>query len=523
MRGKRKLRSMRFETILLPALLAFATFVFHARPRFYNKYFGVDAWRHLLVVDYIRKNKRIPLTSGENQLFKGPFDYPPALLVVLSFFPRRFLEKYQGFVSPFIEIIHSLLLFAVCYYLTSNLLVSLLSQTIYALIPVMAMESSQLSPRGFGSLVFSSSILLMFFYSISPSWLLLGGAVLFTIILFFSHKMASQAMFFTTALLSLVERNFIYIGIFLLSGTLALLFSRDLYIRIVKGQIAVLKFFRKNVQFRYVHQIRGIRSNREREDLDFIGRAKATIGRFPLVALVASNPFVLIFLIAAITLANETVRSQFLTISLRAEIIPKFLWWIIIMYFLGIITAQLKPFQFLGEGTKYVVYSSFPLSVVLAIFTGFYAIQKTNYWFFVPLAITAFVCFVQVLWMQRNVVIKDSMRSLTTPLKKVIKYLRSADDEVRLAVFPLAASSIVSYFADCKVLSTDSAYVHGYDQDYADFDPFLKRPLHDYVGKYRINYILINENYVKLPELKIGSTTDIVLKEDDWCLVHVKG
>lgn len=513
---------MKFEIVLLPALFALITFLFQARPRFYNRYFGVDAWRHLLTVDYIRSHKRLPSDSGEHHLFKGPFDYPPALLLVLSLFPRDFLEKYQGFVSPLIEAMHSLLLFAVCYLLTANLVVALLAQVIHGLAPVMAMENSQLSARGFGSLVFSTSILLMFFYSLSPSWPLLGGAVLFTTILFFSHKMASQAMFFATVLLSLVERDPVYVGVFLLSAGLAVLVSRGLYIRILRGQIAILKFFRKNTKSRYAHQVRGVQNGRGGQDLDFTSRLKAAIGRFPLVALIASNPFVLIFAIAAVILSNNIVRSEFVAL-LTPGIIPKFMWWVIIMYVLGVITAQVRPFQFLGEGTKYVVYSLFPLSAVLAVFTWFYAVQKGNYWFFLPLLATAVACLVQVVWMQENIVIKDSMRSLTVPLIKVIDYLKTTDGEVRLAVFPVAASFIISYFADCKVLSTDSAYIHVHDQDFADFEPFLRRPLLDYVGKYRISHILVNEGYVNTAELKLGNGANVVLRQDDWCLLQVVG
>lgn len=497
---------------------AFFCFLVQSWPRFISRYFGVDVWRHLLAAEFIRKNKKLPVESLEAYLFKGKFDYPPLFLIFISLLPKETAEKFQGFISPFIEFLHSLLIFWTCFILTKNPAIAFGAQIIYALIPVVVMENSQLSARGFGSFVFSLSFVPMIFYSVYGADIFLWLAVFFTAALFMSHKMAAQAMCFTTALFSILDRNIAYLLIYLAAFALVWLMFPKLYKRIFMGQIAVLKFFQKNIRVRYAHQIKGS-TKKPQLNADFVNRIKGLIGRFPVAAVITSNPFIVMFVVMYITFVFNPNVSYLLPITY--QVFGKFLLWLVIMYIMGVLTAQVRLFQFLGEGTKYTLYAAFPLSIILAAFSSYCLDVLRDNRFFLSLIIFGLVSWALILFLQKKIILKDKVRSFTPGLVKMVNFLRSVKEDVRLAVFPLSTAEIISYFAGCKVLSTDSAYAHGYNEDYLNFNPVLRKPLKYFFDKYRINYVLINKNYVILNEMCLEDV-ELTREEEDFILLKYR-
>src|SRR3989338_5313940 len=106
--------------IFIGLVFSMFNFIFQIRPRLYNRYFGVDTWRNLSIADYIREHKKLPDYLPKYML-KGPFDYPPVICIISALLPKNFVEKYNGFISPFIDSVHNFFLFVFSYYLTGNI------------------------------------------------------------------------------------------------------------------------------------------------------------------------------------------------------------------------------------------------------------------------------------------------------------------------------------------------------------------------------------------------------------------
>ena len=512
--------------LLIGLIFSVINFLFQIRPRIYNRYFGVDTWRNLSIADYIRDHKRLP-DFLPKYMIRGPYDYPPFICILLALFPKKFIEDYQGFISPFIDSIHNFFVFIVSYLLTAgDIRISILVQLIHILTPSVVMENSSLTARGLGSFMFSLSFLSIIFYSVYNSFPLLIAAIFFTVILLFTQKMAVQTLFFLCIFFSLIEFNILYIGIFLISVLLAIIVSGGFYLRVLKGQLAVLKYFRIIINDRYAHQVRG--NTPVLQSRDFVSKVNSMIGRYPILALVSANPFMFIaFIIGIVSLFNPglgfgtvpDLRSE----ARRIGTVPlflftnKFILWIMTLYILGLATAQIKPLQFLGEGVKYLTYGVFPAAFIISL--SVFSCSNNLFSLFVILTMAG--CLLQILILQNNAIIKDSMRTVTPGLRNIMNYLQNTQGEVRLATMPFSLSDTVAYFTKCNILSSDSGYVLGNSKDYLDYYPVIKKPLDEIFEKYKINYLLINENYVKVEELPLREK-NVVLKEEQFYLLKTK-
>ena len=141
-------------------------YLIQTRPRFYNRFFGVDTWRNLSIADYIRAHKELPQQLPK-YILKGPFDYPPFLNILLAILPKKFVEDCQGFISPVFDCLNNFIVFTLTFILTKDLSIAAFAQLIYIVTPMIVMENASLNARSLGGLLFSLSFLSALFYSIS--------------------------------------------------------------------------------------------------------------------------------------------------------------------------------------------------------------------------------------------------------------------------------------------------------------------------------------------------------------------
>ena len=277
--------------IFITLFIAGIGFLIQIYPRIYNRYFGVDTWKLMEMADIIRKHGKLPKTMTDKYLIDGPFDYPPVFLYILSFFKKDFLEKNQWWISPFISALHGIIVFVITYFLTRNLLIASMAQLVYCLTPIIIIESSQLSVRTFSQLIFSLTLftMLLSVHYQKPSLFLL--TLFMSVILILSHKFALQALIFLCVVLFIWSFNFIYISIPFLAVLIAIVISKGYYLTVLKGHLAILNFWRENIDYRFAHQIRGVKS-KQNKNPDFINKVCNLLQKVPLLSLFGSNPFV---------------------------------------------------------------------------------------------------------------------------------------------------------------------------------------------------------------------------------------
>ncbi|MCK4518743.1 MAG: hypothetical protein KAU12_01360 [Candidatus Omnitrophica bacterium] len=484
--------------LFITLFIASIGFLIQVYPRIRNRYFGVDTWKLLEMADIIRKRGKLPKTMTDKYLIDGPFDYPPVFLYILSFFRKDFLEKNQWWISPFISALHGIIVFIVTYFLTRNLLIASIAQLVYCLTPIIIIESSQLSVRTFSQLIFSLTLLtiLLSAHYQKPALFLL--TLFMSVILILSHKFALQALVFLCVALSVWSFNFIYISIPFLAVLIAIVVSKGYYLTVLRGHLAILNFWRENIDYRFAHQIRGVKS-KQNKNPDFINKVCNLLQRIPLLSLFGSNPFVfLLFLMFC--LVEKTTALSF------AKVLPSvydlLVVWSVSLFGAAVFVILIKPIRFLGEAERYLEYSAAPTAILLSVlfygaFSGKYSIIYSVVFIIWAFALT----YMPTLLIQRKLVLKDQERSIREDLWKMMNYINNLNEDVRIATIPLYLISPVSYFVKCKILSTESALAH--PKKLKDFCPILRKPLEDIFSRYQINYLLINNHYVSMEELPL--------------------
>lgn len=468
------------------------SFLLQIWPRIKNRYFGVDTWRFLMISDYIRKNKKLP-TSVPQYIISTPFAYPPVLITILAFFPKKFLEKYQFLVSPLIDMVNNFIIFSVAFYLTNDLKTAIFAQLIAALTPVIVMEASSLTARIFSHLLFYLSFLPLIFFTDNIYWIILAAIIL--VILFYSHKLAIQAYLFSAIAFSIVERNPFYL-IFFLGVFLAVFFlGGKSYKLLLEDHIAVLRYFIKYIDLRFAHQFRGIQ--KVNKNKDFINKLYSLSFKNPYVYILGNNPWIGIFLVISFLGYFKLIN---ITSLIPHVELFKLNIWIYALLIVALATLAIKKIRFLGEGNRYIEYAVLPVSIILG---SYFSLFWTAYgWKFIMLFIAAAILLlIAIIYIQRKAILHDKARTITPDLWKIIDHLNSyKKEELRMAFFPNTLGDPIMYFIKAKALLTDGGKgMH----ELKDLIPVVSRPMSEIVEKYDLNYILIEESYVTFEELKL--------------------
>src|SRR3989344_3083202 len=243
---------------LISLIIPVLSFALQVYPRFFNKYFGVDVWTRLLEVEHVKRaHHKIPGKIKKGFIIEGTFDYPIIFPWIFSFFPKKFLLNIQGLVSPFFDFLQNILVFYIAFFLTNNIIIALLAQAMYSVIPIIPIENSYLTPRSLGYFNFTLAFFPIFMYHINPNPIFVIGAFIFTCTLFLTHRFALQSFIIISIFFSIIDHSFIYITNLAIALVTVLILTRGFYLRVAKGHAFNIYFWVVNYRYRFAHQIYG--------------------------------------------------------------------------------------------------------------------------------------------------------------------------------------------------------------------------------------------------------------------------
>lgn len=171
-----------------------------------------DAMTHLLLVEMIRRNGRRMPKGTPDFILAGPQDYPAFFHWLLSFLPKRTVERWEWLSSPAIEAFHAALIFGVfsfCiaeYGTVPNPALAMLMTLAWFLSPGLAMDmrrTAYLNERVFGFLFSNAYFLALAFWLIADHPAALGAALVAGCIVAVSSKFGMQAIVLVTPLMAL--------------------------------------------------------------------------------------------------------------------------------------------------------------------------------------------------------------------------------------------------------------------------------------------------------------------------------
>ncbi|MEK7517283.1 MAG: hypothetical protein AAB583_01945 [Patescibacteria group bacterium] len=461
-------------------------FIFEAYPRFLNRGFGVDIWTHLLYLREYHRQKGIPKRIENGFLVSGKYDYPPAFILILSRFPQRLVERYEFVFSPFFDFIHLLIIFFISFQLTNSLFIALITQSLYILTPIIVLENSSATPRSLGYTLFTIMLMSLFIYTQQGNMVYFLVSIFSGSFIFLSHRLTTQGLLFFLLFFTLYGRNIIYIGVFFLSFFLALLFSKGFYLRVLQGHVGNLKFWYKNIEYRFAHQIRG--NYREYKTQDFVFSVYNQFLKFPPFVLAVTNTWTLpVFYIFFFLMPSD-------------PLMQKMVLWVIFSYALALSTTWVPRLRFLGEGQRYLELSAFP--------TAFLSAWLLNHWLTTPYSLTVAsgyifvgICaLITIVVIQKKAIIKDKLRTLTPSLQKMYDYLRSLKQKPKLLCIPHQITTNTIYHTGCPVL-VNADYTN--IEKISDIYPFLRKPVKEIMREYGLDAILLNEDYAAIQDLRL--------------------
>lgn len=449
-----------------------------------------------MFADYVRKNGKLPLKITTRYLVEAPFGYPPVIILFLSLFSKKFADKYQFLFSPFFDFVNNYLIFVSGYLLTKNVTVAAVAQIISSLTPILVVEASNLSTRTISSLVFNLSFFPLILYSATHNicWLAMSAIVLF--ILFFTHKLALQAYLFNVIGFSLVEKNPFYLFFFAAVFLAVWLLGGDLYKRIFTDHLAILNYWRKLIKLRFAHQFRGV--PKSKKSFDFTQKIFVLSLKNPYIYLIGNNPWLVVFFVAFFW--SRFVISDYPPL-INLIIYNKLTLWVLLSFLASTLVLSVKKLRFLGEGNRYVEYSTFPLSILIASYFPSMVRFFGNSFVFVFFG-GCLTLLLSIIYIQKKTILEDRARTISKELWEIINFLNKKEGKkARLAVFPFNLGDAMMYFLKGRVLTTDSAL--GLLQ-LMDVFPIVTKPMSAIIDKYRLSHVLFDKNYVGIEEMKLG-------------------
>ena len=488
---------------LLSIPLALTAFILESYPRFINREYGVDIWTHLLYLKEYHKQKGIPKRIENGFLVPGEYDYPPVFIWILSKFPFKIVERYEFLFSPFFDFIHLIIVFGLVYILTSDVFLALLTQALYILTPIIILENSSATPRSLGYTLFTALMMSMIFYYQEPKLAFLALAIISGSIIFLTHRFTTQGFLFFAIIFDLVKQNMVFSLVFVGSFLLAFLLSKGFYLTALKGHIGNLRFWRKNIEYRFAHQVKG--NIQHHENRDFIFRVYNQFLKFPPFVLEITSPWVLFVLYISLF--------EFPT----DPVIGKMVLWVVISYIIALATVWVPNLRFLGEGQRYLELSAFPAAFLAANFL----VSKINSSIGLPLAVfystIGVLALVTVIVIQRKAIINEKLRTLTPEMKKIFAYLKSLKTKPRLLCIPHQITTNTIYHTGCPVYVNAS---YATIDKISDVYPYIRKPIRKIIKEHGLDLILLNQDYAKVDDLNLGKYKK-VHEEENFVLLKI--
>lgn len=488
--------------LIIGFLIALAGYVLESWPRWSVRYFGIDTWRHLMVADIIRKEKRLPKALPEKYILPEESDYPPLFRVLLAFFPKKFLEEKQGFISPAFDLIHSLFLYFFVYYFTKSIPMAVIAQIAYVANPLVVMENSNLTTRPIASMLFSFAFAALIVHTSFGGVGTLVLAVVLLTVLILTHRFALQGLLALTISFSIFQKDWLYIGVLAGSILLAGIVTKGFYFKVLWGHIQMLNWWRLNIHNRYAHQVRGLPKKGEKSP-DIVFRLYQFVFKLPPIAVIAAIPCVLIAILTVAWYYFGWVLSDFSRLGVPSELFESLGLWVLTLFVVGVFIRSFKFVEWAGEGERYMEFGAFPTAILTSLFVWNVYRAWPSAWVFVVFGLFIVVGgLLPALFLQKKVILDSKDRSIGEDMRNCFKYINTLPKgSVRMATIPLGLADSTMYFTHATVFSTDSSLAH-YNH-YSDFFPVIQKPLNEIFDKYQVNTLFLNENYTRVEELPL--------------------
>lgn len=436
-----------------------------------------DVFTYLLIPREIRKIKRIPQHLEFyviDKYYKANFDYPPLLFLILALIPENILLRIYKYIPLIFDLLFFVVIIFITFKITNNFQISLLSGLIYQVMPFSNLELFNLNARMIANILFTISFVIFLLFVNNPNILYFLLFIIFGCLLCLTHKFELQSALIITLVLTVFHKNLIYL-IYLPAIILFTLFiSKGYYVNILKGHINFLRWMFFNYDALMNNKLYNVEILKK-------NTSKSNVSTYlkQIINFIFNIPFLIIVVINISYLKLNNFEFDIA------------LWLISLMFSTFIITA-FKKLHFIGEGKRYAYNALYPVIYLTAI-----SIYFSEIYLLIFCIIVSIIIFIKNSLSKIN---NTSLNYLEKEILDVANHLK-IKKEKNIFILPEYFKNIISYYADKTVmgcLSIEGLYKAN------DYLPTVKGNI-DYVfKKYQINYIVIQNKYIKntIPKIK---------------------
>lgn len=473
------------------AIIFFALRIYPIWPR---RFQGCDAYNILLNAECLRQRKRLPIRVPPLFMLEEQDQwYPPGFLILCSLIPPKWLQRRYWLLNHVVDLGSAVLIYAGALWLGAGLGAAVAATIVYALSAGLVREFSSLNVRPFGLLLFNALMLSGFAASHDPAWL--PAAALLSIMLFFSHKLSMQQLWFSMPVLSLVTGEWVWMAILAMGyGGAFLLWPRGAW-RILRGHWAIIRFWHRNWRCLGAHQVRqsplyGDGRMRTGYYADESPRAYANFAKNVL----HQNYFIVPVALAAFT---GDLTGHPAGVFLLA--------WIVSVYAWGILIHCIRGLRGIGLGLQYFKYALAPSLMATAI-----VLHAPANWLVLGAVLGAVILTLrQYLLVARDMHTEaagGSVASESSDLDRLLDRLRK-DEGARIMALPVHLCDLIAYRTRRPVYWGTHSDV--FDSRLEAFFPVLQRPLGEYAKDGELTHLILDQHYVTAKELHLRNVDHI--------------
>ena len=464
---------------------------------------GIDAWYFLASADALRATWRLPIHLPRYLLHEGPESYPPGFIVFLALLPSAWRRRGFWLVSPVLDTIHLLVLYAVVHHLTGSRGIALVAGLVYAVTPQLIAETRNLSPRAFGALLHTTAMLLLLAatapgrsHGAAMGWSIAAVAV--TAIVFLTHASSTATLGLATAGLAVTTCDWRYAAVPLAGTVLALTLAPRVARHTFGNYRHAVRFWRRNLRYRGADELA------DSPIYGAVGMATSA-GRWSrgrlaaAVRLMSVNPFVLPLAIVVAGRPSEHWTSGMLT-------------WSVSVWLWAAEVTVVRPLRTLGPGFLYLKTMAFPTAFVVVTAAGPLVAAAS--------VVAALGSAASLAVFFRHVWTRRTQHTASTPpdLAEIVGELARLPGDGVLCL-PTIYSDYVAYHSGKSVLWG------GHSGDLTRFEslfPVIRRPLDGLIVEYGITWVILDLVFTDVDRVDLGATLTLATRRGQFALYRVE-
>jgi len=464
------------------AVLAVAAFVaLRLYPIWNSRFQGCDAYNILLCAESLRQAKRLPIRLPPVYLLEEQEQwYPPGFLVFCALLPPAWLQRNYGLLNHLVDLVQVAIIYAAAV-AAGYPAVGVLAVLAYGMMPALIQEYASLNTRPLGTALQACFLIAVFFSAAQPAAV---AAMVLGVLLFYSHKLSLQQLWFTLPMLTVLTGEWRWLGwlagLYLAS---AIVWPRG-FLRILQGHVAIVRFWHRYWPLLGAHAVR--------QSPIYGDGATRTDFYAP-----RNGSGVLAF-------AKEALHQNYFAVPalaialLKAPLAPSDLFllgWMVSTYAAAILIHHLPALRAIGLGRQYVKFGIVP-SLLLLVLNADLASP----------ALLLIAAAAAILEIRQYLLVARNMRTqgagqvgrVSAELDRLLDLLRNAPG-CRVMCLPTHLCDLVAYRA--RIPTYWGTHSHCFDEKLADFFPVLRKPLAEYARADGLTHLLLDRNYAAAAEL----------------------